>query len=139
AARLAFPGWSRSLASYRSNLLLKVARELEARQGELGELLSREEGKIRADGINEVAKAAKVFEFFAAEILRPDGEHYPALREGVEVDSIREPVGVVAILTPWNLPMGTPSWKIAPALAYGNCVVFKPAALVPASAWALSD
>src|SRR5581483_7277373 len=97
------------------------------------------EGKVRKDGIIEVAKAAKVFEYFAAEILRPNGQHFPSLRDGIDVEAIWEPVGVVGVLTPWNLPMGTPSWKIAPALAYGNCVIFKPASLVPASAWALTD
>lgn len=139
AAQIAFRRWSRSPALERANLLIKVARELEDRQRELGELLSREEGKVRNDGINEVAKAAKVFEYFANEILRPDGDHYPSVREGIDVEAIREPVGVIAVITPWNLPLGTPSWKIAAALAFGNCVVFKPSNLVPASAWALTD
>lgn len=139
AARSAFHQWSRTTAAQRAEIMLRIARELEARQAELGELLSREEGKVRKEGINEVAKAGKVFEYFAAEIIRPDGEHFPSLREGIDVEAIREPLGVIAILTPWNLPMGTPCWKIAPALAFGNCVVFKPANFVPGSAWALTD
>ncbi|MGE0241688.1 MAG: aldehyde dehydrogenase family protein [Parvibaculaceae bacterium] len=139
AAQAAFRRWSKSPAIERANLLIKVARELDDRQVELGELLSREEGKVRGDGINEVAKAAKVFEYFAAEILRPDGDHFPSVREGIDVEAIREPVGVIAVVTPWNLPIGTPSWKIAAALAFGNCVLFKPSNLVPACAWALAD
>ncbi len=139
AARAAFPGWSRTVPAQRSEILLRIACEMEARQNELGELLSREEGKVRKEGVNEVAKAAKLFEYFAAEIIRPDGEHFPSLRDGIDVEALREPLGVIAVLTPWNLPMGTPCWKIAPALAFGNCVVFKPSNFVPASAWALTD
>src|ERR1700682_305223 len=139
AARLAFKTWSRTNPAKRAEILLCIARELEARQLELGELLSREEGKVLKEGINEVAKAAKIFEYFAAEIMRPDGEHFPSLREGIDVEAIREPLGVIAVVTPWNLPMGTPCWKIAPALAFGNCVIFKPSSFVPASAWTLTD
>lgn len=139
AARHAFPGWSRSTAEQRSDALKFIAQELLTRKAELGELLSREEGKTLKEGINEVAKSASVFEYFAAEALRPVGERFPSVRNGIDVEAIREPVGVVAVITPWNLPIGTPSWKIAPALAYGNCVIFKPSNFVPASAWALTE
>jgi len=116
-----------------------VARELQSRREELGELLAREEGKTRADGIGEVIRAAQVFQFFAGEALRLPGERVPSIRPGVEVEITREPVGVVGIITPWNFPIAIPAWKIAPALAFGNAVIFKPAELTPASAWALTD
>ena len=139
AARRTFAEWSRRSALERSEVLRFVARELEERKEELGELLSREEGKVLKDGINEVARSAKVFEYFAAQAIMPIGERLPSLRPNIEVEAVREPLGVIAILTPWNLPIGIPTWKIAPALAYGNCVVFKPASLVPGCAWALTE
>ena len=139
AARASLKSWSQSTAQARAEILLTVARELEARRVDLGELLAREEGKTRADGIGEVARAAQVFQFFAGEALRLQGERAPSIRPGVEVEITREPVGVVGIITPWNFPIAIPAWKIAPALAFGNTVIFKPAELTPASAWALTD
>ncbi|PWC47959.1 aldehyde dehydrogenase family protein [Azospirillum sp. TSA6c] len=139
AARAAFPAWARSTPQQRADILDAVGSELLARREELGTLLSREEGKILADGIAEVVRAAQVFKFFAGEALRIPGEKVASTRPGVEVDILREPVGVIGIITPWNFPMAIPAWKIAPALAYGNCVVFKPAELVPGSAWALAE
>lgn len=139
AARAAFPAWSRSNIQLRHDILQKVAAELAARKDELGRLLAREEGKILADAVAEVVRASQIFSFFAGEALRIAGEKLASLRPGVEVDITREPVGVVGVITPWNFPVSIPAWKIAPALAYGNCVVFKPADLVPASAWALAD
>ncbi|BBA37691.1 MULTISPECIES: aldehyde dehydrogenase family protein [Burkholderia] len=123
----------------RADALDRVGTELLARKEELGELLSREEGKTRAEGIGEVARAGQIFKFFAGEVLRVRGEHLESVRPGLSVDITREPVGVVGIIAPWNFPIAIPAWKIAPALAYGNCVVFKPAELVPSSAWALSE
>src|ERR671927_233708 len=67
------------------------------------------------------------------------GERLPSVRAGVEVEIMREPEGVIGIITPWNFPIAIPAWKIAPALAYGNCVVFTPADLVPGCGWALAD
>lgn len=123
----------------RSEALDRVGSELLARKEELGELLSREEGKTRAEGVGEVTRAGQIFKFFAGEVLRQRGEHVESVRAGLSVDITREPVGVVGIIAPWNFPIAIPAWKIAPALAYGNCVVFKPAELVPSSAWALSE
>ena len=80
-----------------------------------------------------------IFKFFAGEALRPGGENIDSIRPGIEVEITREPSGVVAAITPWNFPLAIPAWKIAPALAFGNCVVFKPAELVPASPWTLVD
>src|SRR4029077_2487784 len=80
-----------------------------------------------------------IFKFFAGEALRMSGEKLDSVRPGIEVEITREPVGVVAIITPWNFPLAIPAWKIAPALAFGNTVVFKPAELAPASPWAMVD
>jgi len=133
------PAWEAATPAERSTALEKVATELSARADELGALLSREEGKPLAEGIAEVQRAAWIFRFFAGESLRIPGEHVRSVRPGVDVDVIREPLGVVGIITPWNFPIAIPAWKIAPALAFGNAVVFKPAQLVPASAWALAE
>jgi aldehyde dehydrogenase (NAD+) len=139
AAGAAFPAWAARSPQDRSDLLDRVGTEILARKDELGRLLAREEGKTLAEGIGETVRAGRVFKFFAGEALRVGGEHLPSVREGVEVDILREPVGVVGIITPWNFPIAIPAWKIAPALAYGNAVVFKPADLVPGCGWALAD
>jgi acyl-CoA reductase-like NAD-dependent aldehyde dehydrogenase len=139
AARAAFPAWSRSGILERHAILSKTAQEILARKAELGELLSREEGKTLPEGIGEVTRAAQIFDFFAGETLRLAGEILPSARPGLTVEITREPVGVVGIITPWNFPIAIPAWKIAPALCYGNTVVFKPAELVPGSSWAIAD
>ncbi|MCG7504856.1 aldehyde dehydrogenase family protein [Mesorhizobium retamae] len=139
AAKQASRSWSRSSIQLRHDILQKVSTELLARREELGRLLAREEGKTLGEAIGEVVRAGQIFGFFAGETLRLSGEKLPSVRPGVDVDITREPVGVVGIITPWNFPIAIPAWKIAPALAYGNCVVFKPADLVPGSAWALAD
>ena len=139
AARAAFPAWARSTAQTRSDLLAKVGAELFARREEIGELLSREEGKTRPEGIGEVIRASQVIQFFAGEALRLAGEKLPPVRPGVDIDITREPVGVIGVITPWNFPVAIPAWKIAPAIAFGNTVVFKPADLTPAMGWTLVD
>jgi aldehyde dehydrogenase (NAD+) len=139
AARAAFPAWSRSGILERHNILRKTSEEIRARANELGELLSREEGKTLPEGIGEVTRAAQIFDFFAGEALRLTGEMVPSVRPGIGVEITREPVGVVGIITPWNFPIAIPAWKIAPALCYGNTVVFKPADLVPGCSWAIVD
>ena len=139
AARAALPAWRATTPSVRGDILSKVANELMARREELGELLSREEGKVRADGIAEVGRAAQVFAFFAGETIRSGGEKIASVRPGVDVEVTRHPVGVVGIITPWNFPIAIPAWKIAPALAFGNTVVIKPSELVPASVWQIAD
>lgn len=139
AAKLAFKSWSISTPQMRFDILDKAANEILARQNELGELLSREEGKTLVEGCGEVKRAGLVFKYMAGEALRNAGDLLPSVRPDMRVEISREPVGVIGIITPWNFPIAIPAWKIAPALAYGNCVVFKPAQLVPASAWALVD
>jgi alpha-ketoglutaric semialdehyde dehydrogenase len=139
AAKAAFPSWSRSGVLERHTILRKTAEEIRSRAEELGRLLSREEGKTLPEGIGEVTRAAQIFDFFAGEALRLTGEVLPSVRPGISVEITREPIGVVGIITPWNFPIAIPTWKIAPALCYGNTVVIKPADLVPGSTWAIVD
>jgi alpha-ketoglutaric semialdehyde dehydrogenase len=139
AARRAFPAWSLSTPQQRFDILDAAGSEILARRAELCDLLAREEGKTLPEAIGEVQRAGNIFKFFAGEALRPGGEAMPSVRPGVGVELTREPVGVVGIITPWNFPIAIPAWKMAPALAWGNCVVIKPADLVPASVWALCE
>ena len=139
AAHEAQKQWAQCTAEQRSDALDKIGTEILARRDELGTLLAREEGKTLPEGVGEVVRAGRVFKFFAGEALRLGGEKLPSIRAGVDVEVSREPEGVVGIITPWNFPIAIPAWKIAPALAFGNAVVFKPADLVPGSAWALSE
>ena len=138
AAQAAAPAWAASTPQQRFDVLDAVGSELLARKDEIGRLLSREEGKTLPEGIGETQRAAMIFKFFAGEALRAGGESLASVRPGVGVEVLRQPVGVVGLVTPWNFPIAIPAWKIAPALAYGNCVVFKPADLVPGTAHALS-
>ena len=121
AAKEAQRTWAKSGIERRYTALMAIGHELMARADELGRLLSREEG------------------YYAAETLRQIGDNADSVRDGVEVDIRREPIGTVAIVSPWNFPVATAAWKIAPALAFGNAVVWKPANLVPASAVALAE
>jgi aldehyde dehydrogenase (NAD+) len=139
AAREAQVLWTASGLEQRQQVLMAVGDELIARKEELGRLLSREEGKPLNEGIGEVNRSGQFFHYYAAEVLRQMGETAASVRPGIDIEVVREPVGVVGIITPWNFPMATAAWKIAPALAFGNAVVFKPANLVPASAWALTE
>jgi aldehyde dehydrogenase (NAD+) len=139
AAAEAAGQWSVSTPQRRFDALDQIGSEILARKDELGELLAREEGKTLAEAVGEAARAGNIFKFFAGEALRGGGEKLASVRPGVEVDITREPVGVVGIIAPWNFPLAIPAWKIAPALAHGNTVVFKPAELVPGCAWALAD
>jgi acyl-CoA reductase-like NAD-dependent aldehyde dehydrogenase len=139
AAKAAFPAWSRSTPQERFDALNRVSIEILARKEELGRLLAREEGKTLPEGIGEVARAGQIFAFFAGEALRLTGEKGASVRPGLEVEITREAVGIVGLITPWNFPIAIPAWKIAPALCYGNTVVFKPAEIVPGSAHALSE
>jgi len=123
----------------RAGALLQIGNEIIERKLELGRLLAREEGKILREAIGEVERAGWIFRYFSGEVLRTGGERIDSVRPGVGVEVIREPVGVVAIITPWNFPIAIPAWKIAPALAYGNSVIFKPAELTPGCAWHLTE
>jgi aldehyde dehydrogenase (NAD+) len=139
AAQAAFPAWSTSGVQARSDALDKIGSEILARRDELGTLLAREEGKTKPEAVGEVTRAGHIFKFFAGECLRLAGELLPSVRPGIGVEITREPIGVVGLITPWNFPLAIPAWKTAPALAFGNCVVLKPADIVPGSAWALAE
>ncbi|MBB5666439.1 aldehyde dehydrogenase (NAD+) [Rhizobium leguminosarum] len=139
AAKAAFPAWSRSGIWERHVILKKAGDEIMARKDELGALLAREEGKTLPEATGEVIRASQIFEFFAGEALRLAGEVIPSVRPNIGVEITREGLGVIGIITPWNFPIAIPAWKIAPALCYGNTVVFKPAELVPACSWAIVD
>ena len=139
AAKAASFAWGLSTPQQRCDALEMIGTELLARKDEIGRILSRENGKPLSNGVGETIRAAQIFKFFAQEALRVEGTQLPSVRPNVDVTITREPVGVVGLICPWNFPIAIPAWKIAPALAYGNCVVFKPADLVPATAWALSE
>ena len=139
AARNAWPAWAMASPQLRFDVLDAVGSELLARKDEIGRLLSREEGKTLAEGTGETVRSAMIFKFFAGEALRIGGELLPSVRPGVGVEVFRQPLGVVGLIAPWNFPIAIPAWKIAPALAYGNCVVFKPAELAPGCGWTIAE
>lgn len=139
AAAAAFPAWAAASPQRRSDILDAAGSAILARKDELGRLLSREEGKTLPEGVGEVTRAGQIFKYFAGEALRLSGERLDSTRPGVDVDITREPLGVIGLITPWNFPSAIPAWKIAPALAYGNTVVMKPADAVPGSSWALAE
>jgi aldehyde dehydrogenase (NAD+) len=134
AAAAAFPAWRAMPAPARGEILRKAADLLEARAADVGRDLTREEGKTLAEGIGETRRAVQILRYYAGQTLEPDGETYPSHSAATFLYARREPVGVIAAITPWNFPIAIPAWKIAPALAYGNSVVWKPAELVPLTA-----
>ncbi len=138
AAHAAFPAWAHTTPQERHDILLRISTEILARREELGRLLAREEGKSLQEATYETGRAGQIFDFFAGEALRIPGEKIASVRPNVDVEATREPVGVIGVIAPWNYPIAIPAWKIAPALAYGNAIVFKPADLVPGSAHALA-
>jgi aldehyde dehydrogenase (NAD+) len=121
AACSSLKSWNRVTLQDRCDILDRIGSEILTRREELGRLLSREEGKTLPEGVGEVTRAGMVFKFFAGEVLRLGGERLPSVRPGVDIEVVREPVGVVGVISPWNFPIAIPAWKIAPALAYGNC------------------
>jgi aldehyde dehydrogenase (NAD+) len=137
AAKDAFPAWSEASPEVRSDILDKASNLLMARKDDVGRLLSREEGKTLAEGVGETARAARILKYFAGEALRLHGQNLASVRPGVEIQTYRQAVGVFGLITPWNFPIAIPAWKAAPALAFGNTVVIKPAGPTPATAEAL--
>jgi alpha-ketoglutaric semialdehyde dehydrogenase len=134
AARTAFPAWRDTPPPARGEVLRRAADLLEQRAAEVGRDLTREEGKTLAEGIGETRRAVAILRYYAGETLQPDGETYPSASPATFLYARREPVGVVVAISPWNFPIAIPAWKIAPALAYGNTVVWKPAEIVPLTA-----
>ncbi|MEK9139319.1 MAG: aldehyde dehydrogenase family protein [Bacteroidota bacterium] len=139
AAKFAFPVWSTSTPQQRFDVLDFIGSEILARKQELGRLLAREEGKVLPEAIGEVTRAGHIFKFFAGEAVRLAGEHIKSVRPGIEIDVLRQPIGVVGLIAPWNFPIAIPAWKTAPALAFGNTVVLKPAELAPGCSWAIAE
>ncbi len=139
AAQVALPAWAGMPAPARGAILDKVSQILDARQKELAEILSREEGKTRAEATGEVLRARDIFKYYAGEGWRAGGDVIPSNTGGELLYTRREPLGVVALVTPWNFPIAIPAWKMAPALIYGNTVVFKPASFTPESAYRLVE
>lgn len=138
AARMAQPAWGSASPQVRSDVLRRAGDHLLDRVEEMGRLLAREEGKTLAEAKGEALRAAQLFHFYSGEALRNPGEKLPSLRDGVEAEVTREPLGVVGLITPWNFPIAIPAWKTAPALAAGNAVVLKPADLTPGCAHLLA-
>jgi len=138
AAERAFEGWRATPAPIRGQILYKVQRRMEEQRDVLAEALTREEGKTLAESRGEVQRAINVVEFFAGEARRITGETIPSELPNNFCYTIKQPVGPVAIITPWNFPIAIPIWKIAPALVSGNTVVFKPASLTPLTATLLA-
>ncbi len=137
AAKAAFPAWAEASPEARSDVLDRAGTLLMERREAIGTLLSREEGKTLAEGIGETVRAGRILKYFAGEALRLHGRNLASVRPGVEVQTRREAVGVFGLITPWNFPIAIPAWKAAPALAFGNTVVLKPAGPTPATAEAL--
>jgi acyl-CoA reductase-like NAD-dependent aldehyde dehydrogenase len=134
AAARAFEGWRDTPAPVRGQILYRVQRRMEERRQELAEALTREEGKTISESRGEVQRAINVVEFFAGEARRMTGETIPSELPNNFCYTVKQPVGPVAIITPWNFPIAIPIWKMAPALVSGNTVVFKPASLTPLTA-----
>ncbi len=134
AAQMAFPGWKATTPPARGRILMKAALLLRERKEELARLMTREQGKILSEARGEMEKGITLIEWFAGEGLRLGGITQPSEFANNLLFTLRQPLGVVSIITPWNFPFAIPAWKIAPALVSGNCVIFKPASLVPAMA-----
>jgi alpha-ketoglutaric semialdehyde dehydrogenase len=139
AAAAAAVQWQHTTMHERAAVLVAAAGLLDARAEQYGAELTREEGKTLAEGIGEVRRAAEIFRFSAGEAHREAGELYSSPRRGESIMVVRRPLGVVAVITPWNFPAAIPAWKIAPALVHGNAVVWKPASLVPLLAMRLAE
>jgi aldehyde dehydrogenase (NAD+) len=139
AAQCAFPGWASLTGPARGNYLFKAAEILDARFNQLGEEMTREEGKTLPEAKGEVRRAINIFRYFAGEGSRLPGHLVPSERDRVFMFAVRKPIGVVGLVTPWNFPSAIPAWKLAPALVAGNTVVLKPASAAPLSAWRLVE
>ncbi|WP_156586880.1 aldehyde dehydrogenase family protein [Halorubrum sp. CBA1125] len=131
AAKRASTQWGQTTPDTRDAVLYDVADRIEAELEDLAETISREEGKPISSSRGEVARTAEMFRYFAGYARRSTGDTVPSNDPETFTYTVREPLGVVALITPWNFPIGTPGWKLAPALATGNTVVFKPSSETP--------
>lgn len=134
AAKTAYPAWRETPAPLRGKILFEAARRMQEQKEELARTLTREEGKALKDALGEVQRAINITEFMAGEARRLNGETMPSELPRNFSYTIRQPLGVVGAITPWNFPVAIPVWKIAPALVCGNTVVFKPATFTPLTA-----
>lgn len=139
AARDALPSWSRTPMHARGAVLLRAADILDRNAPDWGMELALEEGKTKAEGVGEVSRAAQILRYYGNEGDRPAGEIFTSPRAGEQILVTRKPVGVVGVITSFNFPIAIPAWKIAPALIYGNTVVWKPASTVPLLAMRLAQ
>jgi len=139
AAAEAADGWRRTSPIARANILFKAAEILASRTEQIGRELTREEGKTLKEGLGETGRAVQILRYYAGEAQQPAGENYPSASPYTLLYTAREPLGVVALITPWNFPIAIPTWKVAPALAFGNTVVFKPASYTPLCAVRLTE
>ena len=137
AAKAAFPAWSEASPEVRSDILDRASNILMDRREQVGRLMAREEGKTLQESIGETARSARILKYFAGEALRVHGQNLMSVRPGVEIQTYRQAVGVFGLITPGNFPVAIPAWKIAPAIAFGNTVVIKPAGFSSATAEAL--
>lgn len=138
AAQAALSTWKNANPQTRFDILDTIGRIVISRQDELGEILAREEGKTLGEAKGEVFRAGQFFQFYAAEAIRRTGEQNLSTRPNIDIEIVREPIGVTVLITPWNFPIAIPAWKIAPALAHGNTVVLKPSEITPTSAYYLT-
>jgi aldehyde dehydrogenase (NAD+) len=138
AATDAFPVWSAMTSVARGRALSKASQILEGRKAALAELLTREEGKTLVESMGEVQRAIDIFRFHGGLSYTVGGQTLPHDLPGNFLYTRREPLGVVALITPWNFPIAIPAWKLAPALLAGNTVVLKPASQAPAMALELA-
>ncbi len=135
----AHAAWAALPAPRRGEYLFKAAERLEARLPQLGEEMTREEGKTLPEALGEVKRAINIFRYFGGEGARQATQQIPSERDNVICYTLRKPLGVVGLITPWNFPSAIPAWKLAPALVTGNTVVLKPASLAPLSAFRLVE
>ncbi len=139
AAQQAYPGWRKTAAPARGAILSKAAEILAARRDDVARDLTAEEGKTVTEATIEVDRAVNILRFFGGEGWRLSGEALPSSFPSTHLYTVKEPLGVVALITPWNFPIAIPTWKLAPALVSGNAVVMKPASLVPLSVQHLAE
>jgi alpha-ketoglutaric semialdehyde dehydrogenase len=139
AAQEAFPAWSQLSAPQRGNVLAKVAEAVDARVEQIASVMTREMGKPLRESRGEAARAAAILRYFGGEGYRPVGELYQQTLSGGQIQTLRRPLGVVGLITPWNFPAAIPLWKLSPALAYGNTVVLKLAWDAPATGLLLAE
>ncbi len=138
AAAAAFAAWRDTPPPARGDVLRRAADLVDERADEIGRDLAREEGKTLAEAVGETRRAAAILRYYAGQTLEPDGETYPSHSALTFLYARREALGVVTAISPWNFPIAIPAWKIAPAVAFGNTVVWKPAEIVPLTSTASS-